>query len=87
MGALLTAIAPTVGVFLLGRVVLGLGSGGILVLCMILVLELVSEERRGLWIGLVNAGFTGGVSVGAVVFGGLVDVVGWVGVLFSWVFR
>ncbi|KAL2259397.1 hypothetical protein VTK26DRAFT_6933 [Humicola hyalothermophila] len=77
VGALVTALAPTFAVFILGRVVLGVGSGGIMTLCMILVIDLTSKQRRGLWIGLTNAGFTFGVSAGAVVFGALLPVLGW----------
>ncbi|KAK4039171.1 vacuolar basic amino acid transporter 1 [Parachaetomium inaequale] len=76
-GALVTALAPTFAVFILGRVMLGIGSGGIMTLCMILVIQLTSKKRRGLWIGLTNAGFTLGVSAGAVVFGALLPVLGW----------
>ncbi|KAL2196122.1 major facilitator superfamily domain-containing protein [Corynascus similis CBS 632.67] len=77
VGALVTAVAPTFAVFILGRVMLGIGSGGIMTLCMILVIQLTSKKRRGLWIGLTNAGFTLGVSAGAVVFGALLPVIGW----------
>ncbi len=44
----------------------------------ILVLELSGKKRRGLFIGLVNTGFTTGVSIGAVVAGALLPVTGWV---------
>ncbi|GAB1315132.1 hypothetical protein MFIFM68171_05342 [Madurella fahalii] len=77
VGAVITAVAPTFAVFILGRVLLGIGSGGIMTLCMILVISLTSKKRRGLWIGLTNAGFTIGVSAGAVVFGALLPVLGW----------
>ncbi|KAK0708756.1 major facilitator superfamily domain-containing protein [Apiosordaria backusii] len=77
IGALITSVAPTFGVFILGRVLCGVGSGGIMTLCMILVIQLTSKKKRGLWIGLVNAGFTIGVSTGAVVFGALLPVIGW----------
>lgn len=55
VGAVVTAVAPTFAVFILGRVLLGIGSGGIMTLCMILVISLTSKKRRGLWIGLTNA--------------------------------
>ncbi|KAK4237414.1 hypothetical protein C8A03DRAFT_44712 [Achaetomium macrosporum] len=77
VGALITALAPTFAVFILGRVMLGIGSGGIMTLCMILVIHLTSKKRRGLWVGLTNAGFTIGVSAGAVVFGAVLPVLGW----------
>ncbi|KAK3996752.1 a3cd8e07-eb26-4bbc-94d6-23fef38e34f5 [Cladorrhinum sp. PSN332] len=77
LGAVVTSIAPTFFVFIFGRVLCGIGSGGVMTLCMILVIQLTSKRRRGLWIGLTNAGFTLGVSFGAVVFGALLPVIGW----------
>ena len=64
--------------FLLGRAIQGIGGAGIMTVSFILVLELTGKKRRGLFIGLVNAGFTTGVSVGAVVAGALLPVTGWV---------
>ncbi|KAL2019716.1 hypothetical protein VTK56DRAFT_9253 [Thermocarpiscus australiensis] len=77
LGAFITALAPTFAAFILGRVLQGVGSGGIMTLCMILTIQLTSKRRRGLWIGLTNAGFTIGVSAGAVVFAALLPVLGW----------
>ncbi|KAM4065973.1 major facilitator superfamily protein [Hirsutella rhossiliensis] len=76
-GALLASSARSVPVFIAGRVVAGAGAGGVLALSVIFVLALVSKRRRGVCIGLVNAGITAGVSFGAVVYGGLLSVVGW----------
>lgn len=97
VGALVTAVAPSFAAFILGRVILGMGSGGIMTLCMILIIQLTSKQQRGLWIGLANAvssllpsasrpganniqGFTIGVSAGAIVFGALLPVLGWVSI-------
>ncbi|KAK4229652.1 major facilitator superfamily domain-containing protein [Podospora fimiseda] len=77
LGAVISSTASTFFVFISGRVLCGIGSGGIMTLCMILVIQLTSKRKRGLWIGLVNAGFTVGVSFGAVVFGALLPVIGW----------
>lgn len=78
IGGLVCAFAQTLSVFLAGRVIAGMGGAGVLTLAVIFVLELTSEKRRGIFIGLVNAGFTMGVSFGAVVFGGLMPLTGWV---------
>ena len=74
----MTGIAPDLKVFLLGRAISGIGGAGIMTISFILVLELSGKKRRGLFIGLVNTGFTVGVSLGAVVAGALVTVTGWV---------
>jgi MFS family permease len=77
-GAIVTSQACTFLVFILGRVLIGIGGAGIMTLSLILVLQLTSKRRRGLFIGLVNAGFTIGLSTGAVVFGALLTAIGWV---------
>ncbi|KAI1308611.1 major facilitator superfamily domain-containing protein [Xylaria venustula] len=77
IGCLVTSQARSFAVFILGRVLTGLGGGGTLVLAFILVLELTTKRNRGLFIGMTNAGFTTGVSLGAVVFGALIETVGW----------
>lgn len=79
-GSLISAFAESFEVFVLGRVVTGAGGAGVLSLSIILVLDLTSKRNRGLFIGLVNSGFTIGISVGAVVFGALLPVIGWVSI-------
>ncbi|KAI0838699.1 MFS general substrate transporter [Hypoxylon sp. FL0890] len=76
-GCLITSQARSFPVFILGRVVTGVGGGGSTALAIVLILELTTKRKRGLFIGLMNAGFTTGVSLGAVVFGGLISVTGW----------
>ena len=78
IGLVITALAPSFAVFCTGRVFSGIGSGGIISCTLIIILDLVSEKKRGLGVGLVNAGFTTGVSLGAVIYGGLIEVTGWV---------
>ncbi|KAI1778388.1 MFS general substrate transporter [Hypoxylon cercidicola] len=76
-GCLITSQAHSFSVFILGRVITGMGGGCATVLALVLILELTSKRKRGLFIGLLNAGFTTGVSLGAVVVGGLISVTGW----------
>ncbi|KAF6824019.1 MFS multidrug transporter [Colletotrichum plurivorum] len=77
VGGVVTAAARSFWVLVLGRIITGAGGAGIMTLSVILVLELVSKKRRGVFIGLVNAGFTIGLSFGAVVYGALLPVIGW----------
>ena len=89
LGAFITSRANSLAVFLAGRAITGAGAAGILTLAIILVIELTTKRRRGLFIGLVNAGFTTGVSLGAVIAGALVGPLGWVRrslVRYSWNF-
>lgn len=78
LGAIVTSQAPSLEIFLLGRVFGGIGAGGILTVSFILVLELSGKKRRGLFIGLVNTAYTLGVAFGAVIAGALLHVTGWV---------
>ncbi|KAI1331735.1 MFS general substrate transporter [Xylariaceae sp. FL0255] len=77
IGCIVTSQARSFAVFILGRVITGLGGGGTMVLAFILVLELTTKRKRGFFIGLINAGFTTGVSLGAVVFGAFASSTGW----------
>ncbi|GKT90815.1 major facilitator superfamily transporter [Colletotrichum tofieldiae] len=77
LGGVVTSQAPSFWVFIAGRILTGMGGAGIMTLSVILVLELVGKKRRGVFVGLVNAGFTIGLSFGAVVYGALLPVIGW----------
>uniref|UniRef100_L2GAZ9 MFS multidrug transporter n=1 Tax=Colletotrichum fructicola (strain Nara gc5) TaxID=1213859 RepID=L2GAZ9_COLFN len=77
VGGVITATAHSFWVLIFGRIVTGMGGAGIMTLSVILVLELVDKKRRGIFVGLVNAGFTIGLSFGAVVYGALLPVIGW----------
>ena len=77
-GGLISAHARSFESFVLGRVVMGIGGAGVMTLAVILVLDLTGEKRRGLVLGLVNAGISVSVSLGGIVYGALLSVVGWV---------
>jgi MFS family permease len=79
IGGIVTSQAKDVKVFLLGRAIQGIGGAGIMTISFILVLELAGKKKRGLYIGLVNAGFTTSVSFGALIAGALLPLTGWVG--------
>lgn len=78
LGSVLCACARSFAVFVLGRVVTGIGGAGVMALAIILVLDLTNKTRRGLVMGMVNAGFTIGVSIGGVAYGALLTATGWV---------
>jgi predicted MFS family arabinose efflux permease len=78
IGLFITAAAPTLTVFLLGRAVAGIGSGGLMSIAIILVVDLASPKRRGLCIGMINAGYTTGLASGAVLAGLMTSSLGWV---------
>lgn len=78
LGGTVTSQATSLRTFLLGRAISGIGGAGIMTISFILVLELSGKKKRGLFIGLVNTGFTTGVSLGAVIAGALLPITGWV---------
>jgi predicted MFS family arabinose efflux permease len=77
IGTLITGLSPTFTMFLVGRAFTGAGGGGILIVASIIVIQMTSPKRRGLYIGLVNSGMTVGVSLGAVIAGALEPRIGW----------
>ena len=76
-GLLLTSQARSLGTFLVGRVVTGIGSAAVTPVAFILVTELTSPRRRGLFFGCINTGYTSGVACGAIIAGALEPLVGW----------
>jgi MFS family permease len=78
IGSLVSAFAQTATMFIAGRAIAGAGSAGVLSLIVVFVLEMTTGKNRGIMVGLVNAGMTVGVSAGAIMFGALLPVIGWV---------
>jgi MFS family permease len=76
-GLFLTSQATALATFLAGRAVTGIGSAAITPIAFILVTELTSPQRRGLYFGCINTGYTAGVAGGAIIAGALEPVVGW----------
>ena len=54
-----------------------MGAAGVFTVSIIIVLELSSAKRRGIFIGLLNSGYTIGVAAGATLAGALLPVTGW----------
>ncbi|KAJ5930165.1 hypothetical protein N7466_005658 [Penicillium verhagenii] len=77
IGLFITAAAPSLAIFLLGRAVTGLGCGGLMSIGIILILDFASTRRRGLFIGLVSTNYTVGLASGAVLAGLLTPIIGW----------
>jgi len=78
VGCIVTSLSNTFVMFMVGRVLTGAGAAGVLIVAIIIVVQMASPERRGLYIGLANTGMTVGVSLGAVIAGALEPKIGWV---------
>ncbi len=76
-GLFITSQANSLASFLVGRAVTGMGSAAVTPVAFILVTELTSQRRRGLFFGCINTGYTAGVACGAIIAGALEPLVGW----------
>lgn len=77
-GACVAALSPNFPVFLVGRVLMGLGGGSLLSSAIVVVLDLASVKRRGMLLGIVNSAFTAGLSLGGVLGAHASSTYGWV---------
>jgi predicted MFS family arabinose efflux permease len=77
IGSLISGFAKSLAIFLLGRALSGVGAAGLLSVSIVLVIQLTSQKRRGLAVGLINSAFTVGVAAGAIIAGALELAVGW----------
>lgn len=80
-GTIVTSTSNSFAMFMVGRALTGAGAAGVLIVAIIVVIQMTSPKRRGLFIGLANSGMTVGVSLGAVIAGALEPEIGWVSML------
>jgi DHA2 family metal-tetracycline-proton antiporter-like MFS transporter/DHA2 family florfenicol/chloramphenicol resistance protein-like MFS transporter len=76
-GSLICALAPTLVVLVVGRVVMGVGAAAIPVLSIIAVTRLLPVDKRGMGIGVVSAAAGIGTAAGPALGGGIGQVLGW----------
>ncbi|KAL8930556.1 MAG: hypothetical protein Q9208_000740 [Pyrenodesmia sp. 3 TL-2023] len=76
-GNLICGLARSESVIILGRVVAGLGGGGLNAIPLFIANDLVPLRRRGVWQGLNNICFGVGSGLGGIYGGWLNDTIGW----------
>jgi len=76
-GNLICGLATSQGVMIAGRVVAGMGGGGLMAISTFVASDLVPLRRRGLIQGIGNVCYGTGAGLGGVVGGGINDVWGW----------
>ncbi|HWP08051.1 MAG TPA: MFS transporter [Polyangiaceae bacterium] len=81
LGSLVCGLAPTIGVFIAGRALVGLGVGGEWAIGHGMLAEAVASERRGRASALLQAGEPVGVALAAIAGFVIVPIVGWRAVL------
>jgi MFS family permease len=72
MGNLICGLARTEGVMIFGRVVAGIGGGGLTAISTFVASDLVPLRKRGVWQGVGNIFYGSGAAIGAV-FGGWIN--------------
>ena len=83
VGSLIAAFAPSMGVLIGGRVVQGVGVGGLTALVQVVIASMVSPRERGRYSGYIGAVFAAATVSGPLIGGLVVDSpFGWRGCFF-----
>lgn len=72
LGNLICGFAQTEGVMIFGRVVAGIGGGGLTAISTFVASDVIPLRKRGVWQGIGNIFYGSGAAVGAV-FGGWIN--------------
>jgi MFS family permease len=80
----LCAVAPSFWLLLGGRVLQGLGSGGLMTLAQALIGEHVPSRQRGSYQGYLSANIVAGSTIGPVMGGFITQVFGWQAVFLAY---
>lgn len=83
LGSLVAALAPSMGVLIGGRVIQGVGVGGLTALVQVVIASMVSPRERGRYSGYIGAVFAVATVSGPLIGGLVVDSpLGWRGCFF-----
>jgi EmrB/QacA subfamily drug resistance transporter len=77
VGAVVSGLAPSMRVLILGRAIQGLGAGGLIPLAMAVIGDLIAPRERGKWQGLTGAVFGVASVVGPATGGWISDNASW----------
>ncbi|TVY37613.1 Efflux pump [Lachnellula subtilissima] len=81
VGTIVSGIAHSFTVLLLGRSIQGAGSGGILAMILVVMTDIVTIRERGKWMGIILMQYAVGTLVGPIIGGAFVEYVSW-----RWIF-
>lgn len=76
-GSIVFAVANSMGMLILGRILQGLGGGGLDVLGEIVLADITSLKERPLYLGLFSIPMAGGAICGPIVGAALAENIGW----------
>lgn len=77
IGSLIAALSVSIGMLIIGRVVQGLGGGGLIILVSIAISDLFSMRDRPKWLALVGATWAIASGVGPLLGGVFTESVSW----------
>ena len=77
IGSVVSGLAPSMTVLILGRAIQGLGAGGLIPLAMAVIGDLIAPRERGKWQGLTGAVFGVASVVGPATGGWISDNASW----------
>jgi hypothetical protein len=77
LGSIVFAVAPSMPVAILGRVIQGLGGGGLDVLSEVIVADITTLRDRALWIGLLSIPMATGCILGPIIGALFAEHVSW----------
>ncbi|WP_111719342.1 MDR family MFS transporter [Homoserinimonas sp. OAct 916] len=77
VGSVIGAIAPDMGILIVGRVVQGLGGGGLIILSQAIIADVVPARERGKYMGIIGAVFAVSSVAGPLLGGWLTEEVDW----------
>lgn len=81
LGKAICGIAPSMEVLICGRLVSGLGGGGLIILSQATIADVVPPRKRGVYLGVIGSVFAISTVLGPLLGGWFVEVVGW-----RWIF-
>ena len=77
VGTSIGAAAQTSSVLIAARVLMGIGSGGLVGLPEVIITDIVPLRVRGMWLSVVNGAYAGGCLLGPVLGGIFVEKTSW----------